>query len=182
MYHSISLRALLVSVLLFAGIGAGETPNRVTILYDSFGKDPALTMGWGFAALVEYGGKRILFDTGGNPDILARNAAAKNIDLSKLDFVVMSHRHGDHMGGLAYVLKVNPDVKIYAPKEGFGVYGADLPGSFYRKDPSLPPEQRYYGGAPPDVMRFGSAWPGANFPLVDKKVELASDIYLIYLL
>jgi len=23
---------------------------------------------------------------------------AKNVDLSKLDFVVMSHRHGDHMG------------------------------------------------------------------------------------
>jgi metal-dependent hydrolase (beta-lactamase superfamily II) len=30
----------------------------------------------------------------------------------------MSHRHGDHMGGLAYLLKVNPKVKIYAPKEG----------------------------------------------------------------
>jgi 7,8-dihydropterin-6-yl-methyl-4-(beta-D-ribofuranosyl)aminobenzene 5'-phosphate synthase len=78
-------------------------------------------------------------------------------------------------------LRVNPKVKIYAPKEGFGVYGADLPSSFYRKDPSLPAEQRYYGGAPPDVMRFGSAWPGANFQLVDKTVEIASDIYLISL-
>jgi 7,8-dihydropterin-6-yl-methyl-4-(beta-D-ribofuranosyl)aminobenzene 5'-phosphate synthase len=93
----------------------------------------------------------------------------------------MSHRHGDHMGGLAYLLKVNPKVKIYAPKEGFGVYGADLPSSFFRKDPSLPSEQRYYGGAPPDIMRFGSAWPGANFQLVDKTVEIASDIYLISL-
>src|SRR4029077_16661232 len=99
-------------------------------------------------------------------------------DLSTLDFVVMSHRHGDHMGGLAYLLKVNPTVKIYAPKEGFGVYGGDLPGTFYRKDPSLPPEQRYYGGMPPDVMRFGSAWPGANIQLVDKTVEIAPNIYL----
>ncbi len=136
---------------------------------------------WGYAALVEYGGKRILFDSGNNPEVLAQNAKAKSTDLSKLDFVVMSHRHGDHMGGLAYLLKVNPKVKIYAPKEGFGVYGADLPSSFYRKDPSLPSEQRYYGGAPPDVMRFGSAWPGANFQLVDKTVEIASDIYLISL-
>ena len=47
------------------------------------------------------------------------------------------------MGGLAYVLKVNPAVTIYAPKEGFGVYGADLPSAFYRKDASLPTEQRY---------------------------------------
>ena len=58
---------------------------------------------WGYAALIEYGGKRILFDTGNNPDILARNANAKGIDFSKLDFVVMSHRHGDHMGGMTYL-------------------------------------------------------------------------------
>jgi 7,8-dihydropterin-6-yl-methyl-4-(beta-D-ribofuranosyl)aminobenzene 5'-phosphate synthase len=70
---------------------------------------------------------------------------------------------------------------IYAPKEGFGVYGADLPSGFYRKDPSLPPEQRYYNGAPPDVMRFGSAWPGANFQLVDKNTEIAPNIHLITL-
>jgi 7,8-dihydropterin-6-yl-methyl-4-(beta-D-ribofuranosyl)aminobenzene 5'-phosphate synthase len=95
--------------------------------------------------LVEYGGKCILFDTGNNPDVLEQSAKAKHIDLSKLDFVVMSHRHGDHMGGLSYLLRVNPKVKIYAPKEGFGVFGADLPSTFYRKDPFLPPDQRYAG-------------------------------------
>jgi 7,8-dihydropterin-6-yl-methyl-4-(beta-D-ribofuranosyl)aminobenzene 5'-phosphate synthase len=160
---------------------AGSSKAQITILYDAFGKDSALQKDWGYAALVEYGGKRILFDSGNNPEILAQNAKAQDVDLSKLDFVVMSHRHGDHMGGLAYLLKVNPKVKIYAPKEGFGVYGADLPSTFYRKDPSLLPEQRYYGGAPPDIMRFGSAWPGANFQLMDKTVEIASDIHLISL-
>jgi 7,8-dihydropterin-6-yl-methyl-4-(beta-D-ribofuranosyl)aminobenzene 5'-phosphate synthase len=160
---------------------ADPSKAQITILYDAFGKDSAMQKDWGYAALVEYGGKRILFDTGNKPEVLAQNVNAKSIDLSSLDFVVMSHRHGDHMGGLAYLLKVNPKVKIYAPKEGFGVYGADLPSSFFRKDPSLPAEQRYYGGAPPDIMRFGSAWPGANFQLVDKTVEIASDIYLISL-
>ena len=154
---------------------------QITVLYDAFGKSSDMQKDWGYAALVEYGGKRILFDTGNNPDILARNARVKGIDLSKLDFVVMSHRHGDHMGGLSYVLKVNPTVKIYAPKEGFGVYGADLPSTFYRKDASLPPEQRYYDGAPPDIMRFGSAWSGANFQLVDRDTEIAPDIHVIAL-
>src|SRR5216684_3501397 len=154
---------------------------QITVLYDAFGQASAMQKDWGYAALIEYGGKRILFDTGNNPDILAQNAKAKAVDLSKLDFVVMSHRHGDHMGGLSYVLKVNPAVKIYAPKEGFGVYGADLPSTFYRKDASLPPEQRYYDGAPPDIMRFGSAWPGANFQLVDRNTEIAPDIHLIAL-
>jgi 7,8-dihydropterin-6-yl-methyl-4-(beta-D-ribofuranosyl)aminobenzene 5'-phosphate synthase len=154
---------------------------QITVVYDAFGQNSAMQKDWGYAALVEYGGKRILFDTGNNPDILFQNAKAKNIDLSKLDFVVMSHRHGDHMGGLAYILKVNPKVTIYAPKEGFGVYGADLPSGFYRKDPSLPLEQRYYNGAPPEVMRFGAAWPGANFQLVDKNTEIAPNIHLITL-
>jgi 7,8-dihydropterin-6-yl-methyl-4-(beta-D-ribofuranosyl)aminobenzene 5'-phosphate synthase len=160
---------------------AAPSKAQITVLYDAFGKDPALQKDWGYAVLVEYAGKRILFDSGNNPEILAHNAKAKHIDLSKLDFVVMSHRHGDHMGGLAYVLSVNPKVRINAPKEGFGVYGADLPSSFYRRESSLPPEQRYYDGTPPDVMRFGSAWPGANFQLVDKTAEIASDIHLISL-
>jgi 7,8-dihydropterin-6-yl-methyl-4-(beta-D-ribofuranosyl)aminobenzene 5'-phosphate synthase len=154
---------------------------QITVLYDAFGKASTMQKDWGYAALVEYGGKRILFDTGNNPEILAQNARAKGVELTKLDFVVMSHRHGDHMGGLTYLLKVNPTVKIYAPKEGFGVYGADLPSSFYRKDTSLPPEQRYYDGEPPEVMRFGSAWPGTNFQLVDKNTEITPDIHLIAL-
>ena len=136
---------------------------------------------WGFAALIEYGGKRILFDTGDNPDILAKNAKAKGVDLSNLDFVVMSHRHGDHMGGMGYLLSVNPGVKIYAPKENFGVYGFSLPSTFYRKDESLPPEQRYYDGTPPQVMKFGSAWPRANFELIEKTTEIAPGIHLIAL-
>lgn len=146
----------------------GPANAQITVLYDSFGQTSAMQKDWGYAVIVEYGGKRILFDTGNNPDILAQNAKAKDIDLSKLDFVVMSHRHGNHMGGLAYLLRVNPKVTIYAPKEAFGVYGADLPRTFYRKDPSLALEQRYYNGAPPEVMRFGPAWPGANFQLVEE--------------
>jgi 7,8-dihydropterin-6-yl-methyl-4-(beta-D-ribofuranosyl)aminobenzene 5'-phosphate synthase len=183
----ISYSAVLVlvtcTVTLFAAPMASASPTeaQITVLYDAFGKTPGMQKDWGYSALIEYAGKRILFDTGNNPDILAQNAKAKGIDLSKLDFVVMSHRHGDHMGGLAYLLKVNPAVKIYAPKEGFGVYGADLPSTFYRKDPSLSSEQRYYDGAPPEVMRFGSAWPGANFQLVDKETEIVPDIHLIAL-
>ena len=98
---------------------------------------------WGYAALIEYGGKRILFDTGNNGDILAQNAKAKGIDLSKLDFVVMSHRHGDHMGGLAYLLSVNPKVKIYAPKEGL-----DRTGSADRVQPCTEYEARSFEVGP----------------------------------
>ena len=160
---------------------AAESSGRITIIYDAFGKDSAMKKDWGFSALVEVAGKRILFDTGNNSEIFAANIKAKKIDLTNLDFVVMSHRHGDHMAGLSYVLSVNPKVKIYAPKEGFGIYGSSLQSNFYRKDNALPPEMRYYGGTPPEIMKFGAAWPDGNFELIDKTTEIAPGITLIAL-
>jgi 7,8-dihydropterin-6-yl-methyl-4-(beta-D-ribofuranosyl)aminobenzene 5'-phosphate synthase len=85
-----------------------EAPARITILYDAFGGAPGLTQDWGFAALVEYQGHRILFDTGDNAAIFEHNVRALHVDLRHLDFAVISHRHGDHIAGLSYLLRVNP--------------------------------------------------------------------------
>ena len=38
---------------------ASQPGNQITILYDAFGTDPAMTKDWGFSALVEVAGKRI---------------------------------------------------------------------------------------------------------------------------
>jgi len=154
---------------------------RITVLYDAFGRTAGLQKDWGYSALVEVGGRRILFDTGDNPDILAANAKKLGADLSRLDFAVLSHRHGDHMGGMEYLLSVNPNVKIYAPKENFGVYGFSLPSKFYRKNETLPPSMRYYDGKPPETMVFGSAWPRANIELIDQTKEIAPGVHLIAL-
>src|SRR6266576_4394556 len=135
---------VLATVLIAAGISSltsiaaparaaePESKSQITILYDAFGTDPSMTKDWGFSALVEVAGKRILFDTGDDRDIFAANVKAKGVDLTNLDFVVLSHRHSDHMAGLSHVLRVNPKVKIYAPREGFGIYGSSLPSSVYR--------------------------------------------------
>jgi 7,8-dihydropterin-6-yl-methyl-4-(beta-D-ribofuranosyl)aminobenzene 5'-phosphate synthase len=156
-------------------------PAQITALYDAFGRSSNMQKDWGFSALIEYGGKRILFDTGNNADIFARNVKAKGIDLTKLDFVVVSHRHGDHTSGLNYLLSVNPSVKIYAPKENFGVFGAALPGTFYRRDESLPTEMRYFDGKPPETLHLGSPWPQGNFIWVTKTAEVAPGFHLILL-
>jgi 7,8-dihydropterin-6-yl-methyl-4-(beta-D-ribofuranosyl)aminobenzene 5'-phosphate synthase len=137
---------------------AQASPAQITVLYDAFGKTSTMTKDWGFAAYIEYGDKRILFDTGNNAEIFAHNVAAKGIDMTKLDFAVVSHRHGDHTSGLNHLLKVNPTVKIYAPQENFGVFGAALPGTFYRRNEALPPDMRYFDGKPPETLRFGSPW------------------------
>ena len=184
-----TIRGVLTAAILTTTIAIAPTlgsaaaaGNQITILYDAFGTDATMTRDWGFSAFIEIAGKRILFDTGDNADVFSANVTAKGVDLTKLDFVVLSHRHSDHMAGLNYVLSVNPTVTIYAPKEGFGIYGSSLPSSFYRKDDSLPPDMRYYGGKPPEVMKFGSAWADAHFELIDQTTEISPGITLISLI
>jgi len=174
-----TLRALVVIVLLLTGRAAAETPNRVTILYDSFGKSSSLIMDWGFAALVEYGGKRILFDTGNNARIFEHNVKALGVNLRNIDFVVISHRHADHTSGITYLLPVNPKVQIYVPDEPWGLFARGVKNDFYRKDPSLPADMRYYGGDPPEILEAGTPWPGGNFIPVSQRTEVAPGIFIL---
>ena len=156
-------------------------PPRITTLYDAFGKTTTMQKDWGFSAFIEYRGKRILFDTGNNAEIFANNVKAKGIDLTMLDFVVITHRHGDHTSGLSYLTSVNPDVTIFVPKENFGVFGGALPGSFYRRNESLPADMRYFDGKAPDTVRSGSPWPNAKFSWVTKTMDVAPGFHLILL-
>ena len=155
--------------------------NQITVLYDAFGGDSSMKKDWGFSALLEVGGKRILFDTGNNSETFAHNVKAKGVDLTKLDFVVMSHRHGDHIGGLNYLLQINPNAAIYAPKENFGVFGSSFPGTFYQRNESLPAKMRYFDGNPPETLHFGSAWPNGEFTWVSETTEVAPGFHLVML-
>ena len=56
------------------------------------------------ALLVEVGMTRILFDTGSNSDILAHNVKILDYDLSRVKYILLSHGHQDHTGGLEWVL------------------------------------------------------------------------------
>ena len=55
---------------------------------------------WGFAALVDVDGHRMLVDTGAHPDTVIRNAHDLHIDLSDVQEVILTHYHWDHVGGL----------------------------------------------------------------------------------
>ncbi|HUL40838.1 MAG TPA: MBL fold metallo-hydrolase [Burkholderiales bacterium] len=160
---------------------ADSKKAQITSLYDAFGKTSTMQKDWGFSAYIEYGGKRILFDTGDNAEIFAHNVKAKGIDLTQLDFAVVTHRHGDHTSGLNYLMTVNPGVPIYVPHENFGVFGATLPGTFYKRNESLPADMRYFDGKPPEKLSFGTPWPQANFKRLRGNTEIAPGFQLIML-
>ncbi len=155
-----------------------QSEKRITILYDAFGPPSSLKMDWGFAALIEYNGRRILFDTGNNARIFEDNVNQLNVDLTRLDAVVISHRHGDHTSGLNYLLKINPTVKIYAPMEG-AYFNSATPVAFLQRTPGLPPNMSYYRGAQPDVFRAGSPWPEANFEIVRETTEIFPGFFVL---
>jgi 7,8-dihydropterin-6-yl-methyl-4-(beta-D-ribofuranosyl)aminobenzene 5'-phosphate synthase len=72
---------------------------RITILSTMLADTKGLGE-WGFAALVEADGHRLLFDTGARPDTVLANARELDVDLSGVSDVILSHHHGDHTGGL----------------------------------------------------------------------------------
>ena len=152
--------------------------HRITILVDAFGSQAKLHQDWGYAALVEYGGKRILFDTGNDSAGFEENVRGLGVDLTRLDGVVISHRHGDHTAGLRYVLSVNPSVRIYVPDDE--AFGGATPAAFFKQpEPSLPTAMRYFNGAVPDVIPHGSAWPNATFIRVSDSLEIAKGFRLV---
>jgi 7,8-dihydropterin-6-yl-methyl-4-(beta-D-ribofuranosyl)aminobenzene 5'-phosphate synthase len=60
---------------------------------------------WGFAALIEVDGRRLLFDTGERPATVLQNARELGIDLSRVTDLVLSHHHADHAGGIMTLRK-----------------------------------------------------------------------------
>ena len=74
---------------------------KITVLVSNVAGDPHLGDGeWGYSALVEVDGHKILYDTGASSDMVLNNAKALHIDLSDVEDVVLSHNHWDHVGGL----------------------------------------------------------------------------------
>jgi len=69
----------------------------------------------GFSCYLEGLEKTILFDTGGNGEILVSNLEKLGLDVTKIKVVVLSHFHGDHTGGLNELLRRNPGMEVWLP-------------------------------------------------------------------
>jgi 7,8-dihydropterin-6-yl-methyl-4-(beta-D-ribofuranosyl)aminobenzene 5'-phosphate synthase len=116
--HSpVALIALLLSIASLQsaaaqGSAAADTQKpgqvhtlKVTLLSTMLVGDVAGVGEWGFSALIEADGHRVLLDTGARPDTVLQNARELKIDLSSVQDVILTHNHWDHVGGLMNLRK-----------------------------------------------------------------------------
>lgn len=88
---------------------------KVTITYDNTALNDILIPDWGFSCYIETGGRKILFDTGGNGRILLENMRNLHIDPTDLADIFISHPDFDHIGGLSDILYLNHTAVIHNP-------------------------------------------------------------------
>ncbi len=105
----LALILVLVLAIMPRGVSAQEenlsTAVRITILYDNYAYKPGLKADWGFAALIETGEQKILFDTGASGLALLYNMAVLDVDPASITQLIFSHVHEDHTGGVSRLFK-----------------------------------------------------------------------------
>lgn len=93
-----------------------EKPEIVIIsVFDNYMVNPDLETAWGFGSIIKTPTENILFDTGGDAGILLSNMQKMGVDPGSIDKVIISHVHGDHVGGLAGFLEKNNHVTVFIP-------------------------------------------------------------------
>ncbi|MBD3213971.1 MAG: MBL fold metallo-hydrolase [Candidatus Lokiarchaeota archaeon] len=92
---------------------------EIHIVFDNRCVREGFLTGFGFSALIRNPSTNSysLFDTGGDGNVLIHNIRQFDVNLNQIKNVVISHSHFDHSGGLSEVIKHNPNIKIYVPKD-----------------------------------------------------------------
>src|SRR5262245_18262848 len=134
----------------FVGNASAEPVKalKITVLSTMLADNPGVGE-WGFAALVEADGRRVLIDTGHRPDTVLRNSADLGIDLSTVVDVVLTHNHEDPPGGLLVLrremAKKNPQALSRA-HVGKGIFLSRLDGDGHDQNGLLPARAEYEAG------------------------------------
>lgn len=121
---------------------------------------------WGFAALVESGSRRILFDTGRHPDTVLRNVRALKLDLAPITEVILSHNHSDHTGGLTALRREFMPSNAAALSKAWvarGIFYPRLDPAGADRNPMTRTRAEYeaLGGRFSEIAAFTEIFPGA---------------------
>ena len=105
----------------------------LTIVYENHEGPEGLHPAWGFSCFVQGFRRAVLFDTGGDGDVLLHNVSHLQIEPEQIDAVVLSHADWDHTGGLAALLGQSTDIAVFMP----GVFPAKLKNTVHEQGAKL---------------------------------------------
>lgn len=88
---------------------------KLTVLVENTAPD-GWRKEWGLSILAEYKEKQYLLDTGASA-LFAVNAENAGVDLSQVEFGVLSHAHFDHANGMRTFFEINQKAPFYIRKE-----------------------------------------------------------------
>jgi 7,8-dihydropterin-6-yl-methyl-4-(beta-D-ribofuranosyl)aminobenzene 5'-phosphate synthase len=141
---------------------------KVTILSTMLAGSIQAVGEWGFAALLEADGRRLLIDTGAWPDTVLKNAAELGIDLADVTDLVITHNHADHTGGL---LNLRRELRARNPA---ALSRAHVSAGIF--EPRLQADGKDANGALPIKASYESL--GGKFVEHDKPVEILPGVWL----
>lgn len=88
---------------------------EMKVLVDNVVYKKQLNAEHGLSFLITVDNQKILFDTG-QTDLFIKNAKLLGETLKDVDYVVLSHGHLDHTGGLTHFLSINKNAKVLLKK------------------------------------------------------------------
>jgi 7,8-dihydropterin-6-yl-methyl-4-(beta-D-ribofuranosyl)aminobenzene 5'-phosphate synthase len=91
---------------------------ELKIIMDNLTYDRNLVAEHGLSYYLKDDNLKILFDTG-QSNKFVENAENMNIDLKDCDYLILSHGHYDHSGGIKYFFEINSKAKLLCKKEVF---------------------------------------------------------------
>ena len=99
---------------------SGKSPEKtwsLTMLYNNIAGEAKLKPAWGLSLWIELEKSAVLFDTGGDKNILLDNISSIGLDISKLKSIIISHEHWDHVNGIPAVLESHGSkIPVYVPE------------------------------------------------------------------
>lgn len=87
---------------------------KIQIIAEASTRDERLLNQWGLSVLVD---NDVLFDTFSNPETIKYNLKKYNVEIHEIKYIVISHEHHDHTGGLWWLLQENSDVTVFILKQ-----------------------------------------------------------------
>lgn len=91
---------------------------KITCLIENTCLNKNLECEHGLSLFIETENLKILFDMG-QSELFYENAVKLGIDISDVDFAILSHGHYDHGGGLKKFLEVNKTAPVYINRFAF---------------------------------------------------------------